>query len=109
MQHYLGAYHLALKGKVDAIVFSGMPAASLDNTPADRFSGGIGEKSAQLRASIAKELDYLGVSVDPKRNEKDSEEVVWQISSDDSKIALLRVLTDEELQCAEMAVEQGHA
>ena len=86
-----------------------MPSSSLFNRIADRSSGGIGEKSVQLRASIAKELDYLGVSVDSKRNEKDSEELVWQISSAESKIALLRVLTDEELQCAEMAVEHGHA
>jgi len=86
-----------LKNKVDAIVFSGV----LNNSVVairklTGETGGIGEKSSALRADIAKQLDYLGVEVHRQRNGADSEDVVLKISSEDSKITLLRVLTDEE-------------
>jgi len=87
--HFLGAYLLLLKNKPDAII----------------FSGGIGEKSAELRKDVVQELDYLDLKLDNTKTEHDSEEVVYEISGKQSAIKVLRVLTDEELQCAEMAQE----
>lgn len=89
MQNYIGSYLVPLQGKPDAIV----------------FSGGIGEKSASLRASILSQLGWLGISVDQAANEKagSSEEDVVQITSSESKIMACRVLTDEEGHCAQLA------
>ena len=89
--NYLGSYLIILKGKPDAIV----------------FSGGIGEKSADLRASILGQLDWLGVHLDQSQNENAgaSKEDVAKITSARSNVIALRVLTDEEEQCAKMAKE----
>lgn len=50
--NYIGAYYLKLGGDVDALV----------------FSGGIGEKSAELRAEVAKRCACLGFAVDEGKN-----------------------------------------
>ncbi len=44
--NYIGSYHLKLDGKVDALV----------------FSGGIGERSVELRNAIGARLECLGYS-----------------------------------------------
>ncbi|EIN09768.1 acetate and butyrate kinase, partial [Punctularia strigosozonata HHB-11173 SS5] len=50
---YVGAYFVALQGNVDALV----------------FSGGIGEKSVELRERVAERVRCLGFKpVDPKKN-----------------------------------------
>jgi acetate kinase len=56
------------------------------------FAGGIGENSAALRARICAGLEYLGVHVDPGRNERND-----AIISAPGAPATLRVIrTDEE-------------
>lgn len=89
--NYIGSYLVPLGGKPDAIV----------------FSGGIGEKSADLRASILSQLSWLGLALDKASNEKagEDESDVVQITTDESRIRGLRVLTDEEGVCARMAVD----
>lgn len=88
----MGSYLVALRNAPDAII----------------FSGGIGEKSVSLRASLVSQLSYLGIEADGRANQEasSSDDDVVQISTKDSKIKVLRVLTDEEGECASMAVSR---
>jgi len=81
VKKYIGAYTAAIGG-VDAIV----------------FSGGIGENDAQVRASILEGLEYLGVMIDPKRN--DVHGVEARISAPESRVSVLVIRTNEELMIA---------
>jgi len=76
---YLGAYTAAMNG-LDAIV----------------FTGGIGENAFYIREKVCEYLTYLGLKLAPKKNEN-SEQV---ISDPKSKIKVLVIPTNEELQIA---------
>jgi len=56
------------------------------------FSGGIGERSAAIRARIAAGLEHLGVAIDPRRNEGGAA----VISADGSRCVVRAMATDEE-------------
>lgn len=75
---------------------AGALVAALGGLDAFVFTAGVGENSAVMRARIAKKLGWLGASLDPARNE--ASELL--VSSDDSKVALYVVPTDEELMIA---------
>jgi len=62
------------------------------------FTAGIGENNALIRELIVKDLDYLGIELDPLRNDVRGEERI--ISKDSSKIKLLVIPTNEELAIA---------
>ncbi|MFV0435442.1 MAG: acetate/propionate family kinase [Leucobacter sp.] len=87
IHHYLGAY-LVLLGGTDAIV----------------FTAGVGENQALVRARACEALGWLGVRLDPERNEADSREA-RRISADDSSIEVLVVPTDEEAEIARQTWE----
>ena len=78
---YIGAYAAAMNG-VDAIA----------------FTAGVGENDDATRAAICEYLGYLGAEIDPEKNDVHGEAAV--ISSDDSKIDLLCIPTNEELMIA---------
>lgn len=78
---YIGAYAAAMGG-VDAIV----------------FTAGIGENCSRIRESATASLGFLGVSVDAKKNDFRGEERI--INSDDSKVKVVVVPTNEELVIA---------
>jgi len=79
---YIGAYAAAMDG-VDAIV----------------FTAGVGENSPIMREEIAeKYLGYLGVKIDKKVNDFKGEEKI--ISTEDSRVKLMVVPTNEELMIA---------
>lgn len=80
VKKYLGAY-LAELDRVDAIV----------------FTAGIGENSGYMRNRICSGLEHLGIVIDPERNDTREEALV---SSDDSKILVYSIPTDEELMIA---------
>ena len=63
------------------------------------FSAGIGENSPVMRAGVAKELEWMGVKIDPEKNAVRSGEV-RDISAPDSKIRVLVVPTNEEYMIA---------
>ena len=63
------------------------------------FTAGIGENSAEMRLGVAKELEWLGVKIDEKANEVRSDEP-RVISTEDSKVKVLVVPTNEELMIA---------
>ena len=60
------------------------------------FSGGIGERSAAIRARICAGLDFLGVVIDARRNA--AHEPV--ISDDRSRVTVRVIPTDEEVTIA---------
>jgi acetate kinase len=63
------------------------------------FSAGIGENSSAMRAEVAKKLAWMGVKIDEDKNEVRSGDV-RVISTDDSKIRVLVVPTNEEYMIA---------
>ena len=63
------------------------------------FTAGIGENSAEMRLGVAKELEWLGVKIDPAKNAVRSGDPRI-ISTDDSSVKVLVVPTNEELMIA---------
>ena len=88
VRKYLGAY-VASMGGLDAVI----------------FTGGIGQGSAEVRALSLQGLECMGIKLDPKRN-RDARgfDEVCPISTDDSKIIVLIVPTDEERMMAREAL-----
>ncbi len=60
------------------------------------FSGGIGENAYEIRARICAGLQFLGVDIDLDRNAASQ----IKISSDQSRVAVLVIPTDEETMIA---------
>lgn len=82
---YIGSYVAAMNG-VDAIT----------------FTAGVGENNITTRADICEYLTYLGCKLDEKKNDIRGEEAI--ISTDDSKVPILVIPTDEELSIARQTV-----
>jgi len=62
------------------------------------FAGGIGENVPEIRAGICEGLAFLGVRLDGERNEAG----VGVISSDESRVAIRVIPTDEEIVMVEI-------
>jgi acetate kinase len=75
---YIGAYTAAMNG-VDAIT----------------FTGGIGENAGIVREKVLSYLGYLGIRIDREANKKRGETFV--LSTDDSKVKVIVLPTNEEL------------
>ncbi len=75
---YIGSYAAAMNG-VDVIC----------------FTAGVGENDGRVRESICSYLGFLGIEIDSEANKKRGEETT--LSTQDSKVAVLLVPTDEEL------------
>ncbi|WP_283193377.1 acetate/propionate family kinase [Rhizobium sp. AN80A] len=75
---------------------AGALAAALSGLDAFVFTAGIGENSPAMRERIARKLAWLGVSLDVERN--NAGELL--VSSDDSKVKVFVIPTDEELMIA---------
>ncbi|MHB1222730.1 MAG: acetate/propionate family kinase [Gemmatimonadaceae bacterium] len=80
---YIGSY-LAAMGGATAIV----------------FTGGIGENSAAIRARICDGLQWMGVTLDPTRNEEHTDGREGCISADGGRLNAWVIPTDEELLIA---------
>jgi acetate kinase len=78
----IGAYAAAMNG-VDIIV----------------FTGGVGEKMPILREDVCTNMEYLGVKFDSSRNDSFADGT-FEVSTDDSKVKVLKVQTNEELMIA---------
>jgi acetate kinase len=79
---------------------AGMLAAAMGGIDAFVFTAGIGERSAVIRAQIAKTLTWLGAVLDPAANDE-GETVISQAGS---RVGLYIVPTDEELMIARHTV-----
>ena len=62
------------------------------------FTGGVGENQASARWGACEGLEFMGVKLDAEKNEVHGEEMV--ISTDDSKVKVVVIPTDEELVIA---------
>lgn len=76
---------------------AGMLAAALQGLDAFIFTAGIGENSVGIRARIADQLAWLGVTLDPAENSRHAR----RISRSDSRIPVYVIPTDEELMIAQ--------
>jgi acetate kinase len=63
------------------------------------FSAGIGQNSPLVRSRCVEGLDFLGVQVDPEKNEK-AKGIEVDISAPDSKIKVFVIPDNEELSMA---------
>lgn len=85
---YIGAYTFELGG-LDVLT----------------FTAGIGENDDRTRRRLCEKLEFIGVKIDRERNEnRDRSKAIWRISSDDSKVLVLVVPTNEELAIARQVV-----
>jgi acetate kinase len=72
--------------------FVGSLAAALGGLDTLVFAGGIGEHSHEVRDEICRGLEFLGIRLNPLRNEASAA----LISEDDSRVAVRVIATDEE-------------
>ena len=63
------------------------------------FTAGLGENAVPVREKICEALACLGVKIDKKKNETRGEEI--KISTEDSKVQVYVIPTNEELMIAE--------
>ncbi len=80
VKKYVGSY-VAVLGGVDAIV----------------FTGGIGENSKLIRKLVMEGMEYCGAKLDLEKNEQRGE---TYINTEDSKVKIMVVPTNEELSIA---------
>ncbi|MCL4852145.1 MAG: hypothetical protein KJZ78_12290 [Bryobacteraceae bacterium] len=76
-------------------------AAAMGGIDAIAFTGGIGENSARLRTNCCRGLEFLGVRLDRDANESGQGDRV--ISTGDSRVAVVTLATNEELNVARRA------
>jgi len=62
------------------------------------FTAGVGENGIDMRENICKDLDYLGIKLDPEKNKVRGKEV--DVAADDSKVRIFVIPTNEELVIA---------
>jgi acetate kinase len=86
IRKYIGAY-AAVMGGVDVIV----------------FTAGIGENSAELREEVLKGMEFMGMKLDLQKNKARGGE--RDISTDDSRVRILVIPTNEELVIARDTLE----
>ena len=87
VKKYIGSYMAAL-GHTDAVV----------------FTGGIGENSALIRELSSKGLEELGIALDQDKNFNINNGIT-EIQSNNSKIKILVVPTNEELEIASQTLK----
>ena len=90
---------LAQKMYVDKIVnYIAMYYVELGGADAIVFTAGVGENSISTRKQIIEKLECLGIKLDEERNNVRGKEAL--ISSDDSKVLVYVIPTNEELMIA---------
>ena len=85
IRKYIGAYAAAMNG-VDVIV----------------FTAGIGENNTALRERVMEGFEFLGAKLDKEKNKQRDEAV---ISTDDSRVKILVIPTNEEIVIARDTLE----
>ena len=81
IKKYIGSYAAAMGG-VDAVL----------------FTGGIGENAPEVRAESCEGLEFMGLKLDSEKNNTRGK--LQEISTDDSKVKVYVVPTNEELLIA---------
>jgi acetate kinase len=91
IKKYIGAYTAAMKG-LDAIV----------------FTAGIGENSSLIRKLVCTDMEYFGILLDDSKNNLKSK-ALREINTTSSKVKLLVIPTNEELEIAKQAFSLANA
>ena len=78
----------------------GAYAAELNGVDIIAFTGGVGENQYQTRKRVCRNLSYLGVKIDEELNDTLWRGKEGEISTPDSKVKVVVVLTDEEFMIA---------
>ncbi|QYA41709.1 acetate kinase [Macrococcoides bohemicum] len=102
-----GRAQLALDIYVDRIQkYIGQYAAVMGGVDGILFTAGVGENSDTIRAAVCEKLEFLGVKVDPEKNNglRGKEAI---ISTDDSHVTVMVIPTDEEVMIARDVMEFG--
>lgn len=81
VKKYIGAYMAAMNG-ADAVI----------------FTAGLGENSDVVREAICKDMDFLGIKIDPAKNKVRGK--LTDLSAEGSRVKVLIVPTNEELMIA---------
>ena len=81
----------------------GSYAAAMGGVDVIAFTAGIGENTDYIRAAACEGLEFMGVKIDPSKNDGVRSEAV--ISSDDSKVTVAIIPTNEELAIAQETEE----
>ena len=84
IKKFIGSYTAAMGG-LDGIV----------------FTAGIGEHMPYLRKLVLEGLEYLGVELDEERNNFGHSSTPVKISTDNSKVSIYMIPTNEELVIAQ--------
>jgi acetate kinase len=87
VKKYIGAYASAMNG-LDAIV----------------FTAGIGENSSMIRGLVCDQMDFMGISLDPEKNDIRAKELT-EIQSDVSRVKIIIIPTNEEIEIAKQSFE----
>jgi len=87
IKKYIGAYVAAMNG-LDVII----------------FTAGIGENSSLIRKMVCTDLGYFGIDLDNSKNESKSN-LLREINSKTSKVKILVIPTNEELEIAKQAFQ----
>ena len=87
IQKYIGAYAAALNG-LDAIV----------------FTAGVGENDSLMRQRVCSNLDFFGIIPDAEKNKIRSSNL-REINKDGSRVKILVIPTNEELEIAKQCLE----
>lgn len=84
--------------------FIGAYSATMNGLDAILFTAGIGENSCVLRKMVCADLDFLGIAIDHQKNEAKSQ-ALREIHSATSKVKILVIPTNEELEIAKQTFE----
>lgn len=82
--------------------FIGSYAAAMGGVDAIAFTAGVGENNPYVRKLATEGLEFMGIKLDEKANETRGEEM--KISTEDSKVSVWIVPTNEELAIARETV-----
>lgn len=97
---------LALDMFVNRVVrYVGSYVAELGGLDALAFTAGSGENGIAMRQAIADKLGYLGVAIDPAKNDFRGEEHI--VSPDNAPVKVLVVPTNEELMIVRDVMRLG--
>ena len=85
IKKYIGSFAAAMNG-LDAVV----------------FTAGLGENNPRLREIVCQDMEFLGIKLNNELNEKILRQSnIVKLSTDDSKVAVYLIPTNEELVIAQ--------
>lgn len=107
-----GNHRAALAGQIferTVVDYIGQYIAEMGGVDGIIFTAGIGENSVSLRAHIVEKLAYLGIELDAGENSKRGINNI--ISTPNSNVTVMRIMTDEEVMIARdvVALEASQA